>query len=90
MFPTISSSLSLLTLADIGTAFNGVAQLFASFLGGVMAFILVVEGYLYIAASTNEQKAEHAKRAMGAAIAGGILVAVAVGLAPELVKAFGN
>lgn len=95
MFLTIFTSLALLPLihlplADIGTAFDGVAKLFATFLGGILAFILVVEGYLYIAAVDNEQKATHAKRAMGAAIAGGVLVAVAVGLAPELIKAFGN
>jgi cytochrome bd-type quinol oxidase subunit 2 len=90
MFLPIFLHLSLLPLADIGTAFDGVARLFATFLGGILAFMLVIEGYLYLAAGPNEQKAEHAKRAMGAAVAGGILVAVAVGLAPELVKAFGH
>jgi UDP-N-acetylmuramyl pentapeptide phosphotransferase/UDP-N-acetylglucosamine-1-phosphate transferase len=78
----------LAVLADVGTAFQSVAQLLASFLGGVLAFILVVEGYLYISAVDDTQKAMHAKRAIGAAIAGGILVAVAVNLAPELVNMF--
>jgi UDP-N-acetylmuramyl pentapeptide phosphotransferase/UDP-N-acetylglucosamine-1-phosphate transferase len=78
----------LVVMADIGSAFQSVAQLLASFLGGVLAFILVVEGYLYISAVDDTQKAMHAKRAIGAAIAGGILVAVAVNLAPELVSMF--
>lgn len=80
--------LAAFPLADISTAFEGVARLFAGFLGGIMAFILVVEGYLYIFAVDNEQKAQHAKRAIGAAISGGILIAVALDLAPELVNAF--
>src|SRR6266702_1284112 len=73
-------------LGDVSSAFTAVATLMAGFLGGILAFILVVEGYLYIAAVDDVQKAAHAKRAIGAAIAGGILVAVAVNLAPELVN----
>lgn len=90
MFAPLFFHLSTFPLADIGTAFDGVARLLAGFLGGIMAFILVVEGYLYISAVDNDQKAQHAKRAIGAAISGGILVAVAVNLAPDLVNAFGH
>lgn len=86
----LSHLIIMLTLADVGSAFNGVAKLLAGFLGGIMAFVLVVEGYMYLSAMDDVQKAAHAKRAIGAAIAGGILVAVAVGLAPDLVTAFGH
>jgi hypothetical protein len=79
----------LLVLADVSSAFKNVASLLAGFLGGVMAFVLVVEGYMYLAAMDDVQKAAHAKRAIGAAIVGGILVALATtGLADTLVHAF--
>jgi hypothetical protein len=82
---------SLFILADVGSAFTGVAKLLAGFLGGVMAFVLVVEGYMYLAAMDDVQKAAHGKRAIGAAIVGGILVALAtMGLATDLVNAFGK
>ncbi len=77
-------------LLDVGTAFQGVANLLAGFLGGIMAFVLVVEGYLYMAAMDDVQKAMHAKRAIGAAIVGGILIVVATQLAPTLVATFGK
>jgi UDP-N-acetylmuramyl pentapeptide phosphotransferase/UDP-N-acetylglucosamine-1-phosphate transferase len=73
----------------VSQAFSHVASLLAGFLGGVMAFVLVVEGYMYLAAMDDVQKAAHAKRAIGAAIVGGILVVVATtGLATDLVNAF--
>jgi hypothetical protein len=79
-----------LVLLDVGTAFQGVANLLAGFLGGILAFVLVVEGYLYMAAMDDVQKATHAKRAIGAAIVGGILIVVATQLAPTLVATFGQ
>ena len=77
-------------LLDVGTAFQGVANLLAGFLGGILAFVLVVEGYLYMASMDDVQKAMHAKRAIGAAIVGGILIVVATQLAPTLVTTFGK
>ncbi len=80
----------LLPLADIGTAFSAVAILLAGFLGGVLMFVMVVNGYLYMMAMDDVQRATRAKAAIGAAILGGILVATAVTFAPDLVTAFGK
>lgn len=75
-------------LADIGTAFAAVAVLLAGFLGGVLMFVMVVNGYLYMMAMDDVQRAARAKAAIGAAILGGILIATAVNFAPDLVTAF--
>ncbi|GHO88158.1 hypothetical protein [Dictyobacter formicarum] len=77
-------------LADVSGAFNGLAAMFAGWLAGILAFILVIEGYQYMFALDDNQKAMHAKRAIGAAIVGGILVVVATNLAPTLVSNFGK
>lgn len=86
----VSFQMKLFTLAtpsaDIGSGFNNLASTLATYLGGVLAFVLVIEGYLYMSAVDDAQKAMHAKRAIGAAVAGAILVAVAVSLAPTIVK----
>lgn len=82
--------MTFFVLLDVGTAFQGVANLLAGFLGGILAFVLVVEGYLYMASMDDVQKAMHAKRAIGAAIVGGILIVVATQLAPTLVTTFGQ
>ena len=75
-------------LADIGSAINGVATLLASYLGDVLILVLVIAGYLYMTSIGDAQNGMHAKRAIGAAVAGGILVAVAVNFGPELVNVF--
>ena len=75
-------------LADIGTAINGVATLLASYVGDVLIFVLVIAGYLYMTSIGDAQNGMHAKRAIGAAVAGGILVAVAINFGPELVAVF--
>jgi len=77
-----------LPLADIGTAFTAVAVLLSGFLGGVLMFVMVVNGYLYMMAMDDVQRAARAKAAIGAAIVGGILIATAVNFAPDLVAAF--
>ena len=92
-FFTLSRMVSLmpmppLALADIGTAINGVATLLAGYLGDVLIFVLVIAGYLYMTSIGDAQNGMHAKRAIGAAVAGGILVAVAVNFGPALVSAF--
>ena len=83
-----SSSFGTFPLADIGTAINGVATLLAGYLGDVLIFVLVIAGYLYMTSIGDAQNGVHAKRAIGAAVAGGILVAVAVNLGPTLVTTF--
>jgi hypothetical protein len=80
--------LRLLPLADIGSAINGVATLLAGYLGDVLIFVLVIAGYLYMTSIGDAQNGMHAKRAIGAAVAGGILVAVAVNFGPTLAKLF--
>jgi formate/nitrite transporter FocA (FNT family) len=80
----------LLPFADVSGAFNGLASLFVSWLAAILGFILVVNGYQYMFTLDDERKASHAKRAIAAAIGGGILVAIAVGLSPSLVTSFGK
>lgn len=82
------SLLPLFPLADIGTAISGVANLLAGYLGDVLVFVLVIAGYLYMTAIGDSQNAVHAKKAIGGAVAGGILVAVAVNFGPTLVTLF--
>jgi hypothetical protein len=78
----------LLPLADIGTAISGVATLLAGYLGDVLIFVLVIAGYLYMTSIGDAQNGVHAKKAIGAAVAGGILVAVAVNFGPTLAQLF--
>ncbi|GCE23233.1 hypothetical protein [Dictyobacter kobayashii] len=84
-------SLTLLhgfVVADIGSAISGVANLLAGYLGDVLIFVLVIAGYLYMTSIGDAQNGVHAKRAIGAAVAGGILVAVAVNFGPTLARLF--
>ncbi|GER88952.1 hypothetical protein KDW_31140 [Dictyobacter vulcani] len=82
--------LSVFPLADIGTAISGVANLLAGYLGDVLIFVFVIAGYLYMTSIGDAQNGVHAKRAIGAAVAGGILVAIAVKFGPTLAGLFKN
>lgn len=84
----LSGFLSLPALADVGSAFQGVASLLAGYLGGILIFGLVIIGYLYIAAMDDPGESVRIKKAIGYLVAGGILVTVAATFGPELVTAF--
>lgn len=80
----------LIPLADVGGAFNGISGLLVTYLAPVFAFVLIVAGYTYMFALDDHTKAMQAKRAIGFAIGGSILVALALGLAPKIVTAIGH
>jgi Type IV secretion system pilin len=80
----------LLPLADVGSAFNGISGMLVSYLGAVLAFILIVAGYTYMFALDDHNKAAQAKRAIGVAIVGAILIALAMGLGPKIVTTIGH
>jgi hypothetical protein len=80
----------LIPLADVGSAFTGFASLLISYLGPILAFILAIAGYTYMFALDDHNKAMQAKRAIGVAIGGAILVALAIGLATKSVTIIGH
>ena len=47
----------LLPLADVGSAFNGISGMLVSYLGAVLAFILIIAGYTYMFALDDHNKA---------------------------------
>jgi uncharacterized membrane protein YjfL (UPF0719 family) len=67
--------------ADLGLTFTNLATYFAGFLAAILGFILVVAGYHYLTAGDDLQKATNAKRAFGGALAGAVLVGLAITLA---------
>ncbi len=69
------------TLADLGTTFTNLATYFVGFLAAILGFVLMVAGYHYMSAGDDVQKATNAKRAIGAALGGAVLVGLAVTLA---------
>ena len=71
-------------LADVGTSFNALATLFGGYLTGILAFVAVVSGYQLMTAGEDVQQATRAKRALGMALAGAVLVGTAVTLAPVI------
>lgn len=71
-------------LADVGTSFNALAGQFAGYLTGILAFIAVVSGYQLMTAGEDVQQATRAKRALGLALAGAVLVGTAATLAPVI------
>ena len=79
-----------LPLADVISAFKGINLMLVSFLGGVLAFALIIAGYNYMFALDDHNKAAQAKRAVGWAILGAMLVALAIGLGPKLVTVIGS
>lgn len=71
-------------LADIGTSLIALATTFAGFLVGALALVGVISGYQLMTAGDDTQKAAQAKRALGLALAGALLVGTAVALAPTI------
>jgi chromate transport protein ChrA len=80
----------LIPLADVGNAFNGISGMLVGYLGPVLAFILIIAGYTYMFALDDHNKATQAKRAIGVAIVGAIMVALALNLGPKLVTTIGH
>ncbi len=77
MIPTLRWAV----LGDIGTTFTNLATYFVGFLAAVLGFILMVNGYHYMTAGDDIQAKANAKRGMGAALGGAVLVGLAVTLA---------
>jgi uncharacterized membrane protein len=71
-------------LADVSTSFNALATQFAGYLEGILAFVAVVSGYSLMTAGEDVQQATRAKRGLGLALAGAVLVGTAVTLAPVI------
>lgn len=71
-------------LADVGSSFNALATQFATYLTGILAFIAVVSGYQLMTAGEDVQQSTRAKRALGLALAGAVLVGTGVALAPVI------
>jgi hypothetical protein len=80
----------MLPLADVGSALTGIAKMFAGYLAGGLAFALVIAGYTYMFALDDHSKAMQAKRAIGVAIGGAIVIAVAVGIALKITQTIGH
>ena len=80
----------LIPLADVNGAFNGLATMLASYLAAVLAFVLVIVGYQYMFSLEDHNKASQSKRAMGVALVGAIVVALAVGVAPTIIGKIGH
>jgi Type IV secretion system pilin len=76
--------------SGVNGAFNGISGMFVSYLAAVLAFILIIAGYQYMFALDDHNKATQAKRAIGVAIVGAILVALALGLATNVVTKIGS
>lgn len=74
-------ALRWVVLGDIGTTFTNLATYFVGFLAAVLGFILMVNGYHYMTAGDDIQAKANAKRGMGAALGGAVLVGLAVTLA---------
>ena len=75
----------LIPLADVGSAFTGLAQMLVNYLGPILTIALIIAGYAYMFALDDHNKASQAKRAVGAAIVGAIIVAVALTMGPDIV-----
>ena len=79
-----------LPLADINSAILGIATMLVSFLGSALILALIIAGYQYMFALDDHNKAAQAKRAVGWAILGAMLVALAIGLGPKIVTSIGS
>lgn len=80
----------LFPLADVGSALTGIAKMFSGYLAGGLALALVLAGYTYMFALDDHAKATQAKRAIGVAIGGAIVVAVALGMVAKFLLAIGH
>ncbi len=67
-------------LGDLGTTFTNLATYFVGFLAAILGFILMVAGYHYMTAGDDVQAKTNAKRAIGGALGGAVLVGLAVTL----------
>jgi hypothetical protein len=74
----------------ISDAFNRLATLGAGIIGGVVAFFVVINGYLYITASDDLQRGTHAKRAFGALLFGALIVILGANIGQAIVTAIGG
>ena len=79
-----------LPLADVISAFNGINGLLVGFLAAVFTTALILAGYAYMFALDDHTKASQAKRAVGNAVVGAVLIALAGGLAVAVVKSIGH
>ena len=75
-------------VADVGGAFKNIASTLAGYLPGFLTLIFVLAGFLYAGSIDDPQKATAAKRAIQAAVVGGIIVQLAVTFVPTLLKTF--
>lgn len=81
---SLQLGLPALVIADVGSSFNSLAGVFAGYLTGILAFVAVVSGYQLMTAGEDVQQATRAKRALGMALAGAVLVGTAIALAPVI------
>lgn len=70
----------------VNAAFTRIAILFASVIGGVVAFFVVVNGYMYIT-SGEDTRQTYAKRAMGTLLFGALIVILGANIAPAIITA---
>jgi hypothetical protein len=61
-------------LTEVSTAFKNLGTMLGSVAAAVIGLFVIIEGYLYITAGDDVQKAQHAKRAMGGLVFGAVLV----------------
>jgi hypothetical protein len=80
----------LLPLADVIGAFQGINAMFVSYVAAVLATALIIAGYQYMFALDDHNKASQAKRAIGYAIVGAIVIVLAGGLALKVVTSIGH
>jgi hypothetical protein len=71
----------------IGDALARVAGLLAGIAGGLTALALVVLGFLYVTSMDDVGRAIHLRRAVGALLAGLVLILLGTTIAPHLVQA---
>lgn len=68
----------LIPLADVGSALTGLAKMLVGYLPQILVLVLILAGYTYMFALDDHAKASNAKRAIGVAIGGAIVVGVAL------------
>jgi heme/copper-type cytochrome/quinol oxidase subunit 3 len=77
-------------LADVNGAFDGITKMLVSYLPAILTVILVLAGYHYMFALDDHNKATQSKRAIGVAIVGAIVVALAATIAPTIITSIGH
>jgi uncharacterized membrane-anchored protein len=86
MYPHIFASLMtiLAASATIETVLEGIATILTDFVGGAATVMFIISGYLWMTSGEFPAREEWAKRAIGAAAGGTILVLIANILATAL------